>query len=400
MNFGRSSDDIQTAGMTQTLHKNSSPVKGNYIEFKTGNEKLIQEIINSKDFFYHPENPDFQNLLYENEFFGIKVLENKEKQGSFYLVQKYETENPEQDMKGISIVLKKGDKDPEIKKAQGHNIIVRRSVETGRDRVSISNSQARELGRTYGMTMSEQELVHTISALRNFYTLPVGSLLGRNLDNEKLINSTEINFICGLVSAAASKHIQIDLKDLKMVTVSDFDLKYNEQEVSDLLKRGYQFVTESFKDIGVPNVSLAYKNEHRIKSLEPTKIEHQKLQLINEAIQLFAKNDTRGTIPKITPDKLYIFDASAQKHTDIYAAVNDKNLKGLFVDRQYLENTDFLNTVTRMIASSLHVHGDNISANYSYELTDLITSEVNTLMHKPEIALKLQILKAKYDTLK
>ncbi len=400
MNFGRSSDDIQTADMTQTLHKNSSPVKGNYIEFKTGNEKLIKEIINSKDFFYHPENPDFQNMLYENEFFGIKVLENKEKQGSFYLVQKYETENPEQDMKGISIVLKKGDKDPEIKKAQGHNIIVRRSVETGRDRVSISSSQARELGRTYGMTMSEQELVHTISALRNFYTLPVGSLLGRNLDNEKLINSTELNFICGLVSAAASKHIQIDLKDLKMATVSDSDLKYNEQEVSDLLKRGYRFVPESFKDIGVPNVSLAYKNEHRIKSLEPTKIEHQKLQLINEAIQLFAKNDTRGTIPKITPDKLYIFDASAQKHTDIYAAVNDKNLKGLFVDRQYLENTDFLNTVTRIIASSLRVHGDDISANYSYELTDLITSEVNTLMHKPEIAQKLQILKAKYDTLK
>jgi len=400
MNFGRSSDDIQTADMTQTLHKNSSPVKGNYIEFKTENEKLIQEIINSKDFFYHPENPDFQNLLYENEFFGIKVLENKEKQGSFYLVQKYETENPEQDMKGISIVLKKGDKDPEIKKAQGHNIIVRRSVETGRDRVSISSSQARELGRTYGMTMREQELVHTISALRNFYTLPVGSLLGRNLDNEKLINSTELNFICGLISAAASKHIQIDLKDLKMATVSDSDLKYNEQEVSDLLKRGYRFVPESFKDIGVPNVSLAYKNEHRIKSLEPTKIEHQKLQLINEAIQLFAKNDTRGTIPKITPDKLYIFDASAQKHTDIYAAVNDKNLKGLFVDRQYLENTDFLNTVTRMIASSLRVHGDDISANYSYELTDLITSEVNTLMHKPEVAQKLRILKAKYDTLK
>ena len=75
-------------------------------------------------------------------------------------------------------------------------------------------------------------------------------------------------------------------------------------------------------------------------------------------------------------------------------------MKGLFVDRQYLENTDFLNTVTRMIASSLRVHGDDISANYSYELTDLITSEVNTLMHKSEIAQKLQILKAKYDTLK
>ncbi len=400
MNFGRSSNDIQTADMTQTLHRNTSSVKGNYIEFKTGNENLIQEIVKSKDFFYHPENPDFQNMLYENEFFGIKVLEDKEKQGSFYLVQKYETENPEQDMKGISIVLKKGDKDPDIQKAQGKMIIVSSTVETGRDRVSISSSQAQNLGRTYGMTMNEQELVHTISALRDFYTLPIKDLLGRNLDNEKLINSTEINFICGLVSAAASKHIQIDLKDLKMATVSDFDLKYNEKEVSDLLNRGYKFVPSSFKEIGIPDVNLSYKNEHRIKSLEPTRIEHQKLQLINEAIQLFAKNDTRGTIPKITPDKLYIFDASAQKHTDIYATVNDKNLNGLFVDRQYLENTDFLNCVTRMIASSLHVHGDDISANYSYELTDLITSEVNTLMHKPEVAQKLRILKERYDTLK
>ena len=53
-----------------------------------------------------------------------------------------------------------------------------------------------------------------------------------------------------------------------------------------------------------------------------------------------------------------------------------------------------------MIASSLHVHGDLQSANYSYELTDLITSEINTLMHKPEVVQKLHILKAKYDHLK
>lgn len=401
MNFGRSSDDIQTARMTQTLHKNSSPLKGNYIEFKTGNEKLIQEIINSKDFFYHPENSDFHNMLFENEFFGIKVLENPDDQGNFYLVQKYETENPDQDMKGISIVLKKSDKDPGIKAAQnGHLMIRRASVETGRDRVSISNFQAKELGRTYGMTMNEQDLVHTISSLKDFYVLNVGSMLGKELENGAILNNTEINFICGLVNAASAKHIQIDLKDLKITTVSEYDLKYDQDLVSDLLSRGYQFVPAMFCEIGIPTIKEAYKNEHRIKSLEPTKVENQKLQLLNEAIQLFAKNDNQGTIPDITPEKLYVFDASAQKHENIHTVVNGKQLSGLFVDKQYLENAEFLDCVTRMIASSLHVHGNSISAKYSYELTDLITSEVNTLMHNPEIAQKLQILKEKYDLLK
>lgn len=170
--------------------------------------------------------------------------------------------------------------------------------------------------------------------------------------------------------------------------------------VSDLLSKGYQFVPDEFNKIGIPNVGLAYKNEHKIKSLEPTKIESQKLQLLNEAIQLFAKNDNQGTIPNITSGKLYIFDASAQKHENIHSVVNGKQLSGLFVDKQYLRDAEFLDCVTRMIASSLHVHGDSQSANYSYELTDLITSEVNTLMHKPEIAQKLQLLKEKYDSLK
>lgn len=401
MNFGRSSDDIQTARMTQTLHKNSSPLKGNYIEFKTGNEKLIQEIINSKDFFYHPENSDFHNMLYENEFFGIKVLENSDEHGNFYLVQKYETENPDKDMKGISIVLKKSDKDPGIKAAQNRHLMIRRaSVETGRDRVAISNSQAKELGCTYGMTMNKQDLVHTISSLKDFYILNVGSMLGKEIENGAILNNTEMNFICGLVSAASAKHIQIDMKDLKLATVSEYDLKYSQELVSDLLSKGYQFVPDEFNKIGIPNVGLAYKNEHKIKSLEPTKIESQKLQLLNEAIQLFAKNDNQGTIPNITSGKLYIFDASAQKHENIHSVVNGKQLSGLFVDKQYLRDAEFLDCVTRMIASSLHVHGDSQSANYSYELTDLITSEVNTLMHKPEIAQKLQLLKEKYDSLK
>ena len=105
MTFGKSSDDIQTADMTQRLERNETPIKGNYIEFETTSENLVAEIIDSQHSFYHPENPDFHNLIFENEFFGVKLLEDQKEKGNVYIVQRYETENKAKDLNGISLVF-------------------------------------------------------------------------------------------------------------------------------------------------------------------------------------------------------------------------------------------------------------------------------------------------------
>ena len=77
--------------------------------------------------------------------------------------------------------------------------------------------------------------------------------------------------------------------------------------------------------------------------------------------------------------------------------VKDKTYDGLFIDRQKLASTDFMTLVSSSIAEILKVNGDLKSASYSYELTDLIASQLNTFLTRPETAQKLRILEQMYN---
>ena len=69
----------------------------------------------------------------------------------------------------------------------------------------------------------------------------------------------------------------------------------------------------------------------------------------------------------------------------------------MFIDRQALAKEDFMTVVSLSIAEMLQVHGNITSAKYSYELTDLIRSELNTFITNPETAQKLKILENMYN---
>lgn len=137
--------------------------------------------------------------------------------------------------------------------------------------------------------------------------------------------------------------------------------------------------------------------EHKPHSLKPTDNEVRKLRLLRQAIELFAQNDTSGTIPPLTGKSEYVFDAQDSNNTNFHALVKDNTYDGLFIDRQKLASTDFMTLVSSSIAEILKVSGDLKSASYSYDLTDLISSQLNTFLTRPETAQKLRILEQMYN---
>ena len=395
MRFGRSSDDIQTADMTQTLNQNQTPVKGNYIEFTTADKDLVSTIIEARDYFGHPHNQDFQNPTFENEYFAFKVDENPDATGNLYYVQRYETEDGKISggLNNLTIVFKRSVEDPALVQAANRKCY---AVDSGRDRMALNKDQLYGLGLYYAKTMSNEDLIKAIASLE-----PV--LTSSSTSDVKLLYQTKdnsIQFARGLIAEAGSRGLEIDFSNTKIVYVPAYKYGNNilpEKVEKYLREKGYKFAYTDCQSLGMKSAQEVYDMEHKPHSLKPTKEEVRKLRLLRQAIELFAQNDTRGTIPSLKGKSEYVFDSQDSNNTDFHALVKDKTYDGLFIDRQKLASTDFMTLVSSSIAEILKVNGDLKSASYSYELTDLIASQLNTFLTKPETAQKLRILEQMYN---
>ena len=73
------------------LKKLDEPIRGNFVEFETKDLNLVRKIIEARNYFYHPENPDFKDLTFENEHWGFKILPKGES-GNLYMTQRFEYE--------------------------------------------------------------------------------------------------------------------------------------------------------------------------------------------------------------------------------------------------------------------------------------------------------------------
>ena len=398
MTFGRSSDDIQTADMTQKLSQNPETIQGNYIEFKTKDKNLITTILEAKDYFWHPYNKDFQNPTFENKYFAFKVNENDDYKGNIYYVQRYENQDGKMSggLNNLTVMFKTSIEDPELKKiAKSYPIL-----DSGRDRMAIDYDQMYVLSNYYAKSMSNEELVQAIASLE-----PV--LSSKNINDPKLINDNKdqtMAFARGLISEANNRNLKIDFTDSKIVWVPSYkfgDYSLLKSEVEEYLTaQGYKFAHSECKNIGMKSADEVYKLEHMPHSLKPTDVEIQKLRLLREALEIFAQHDICGTLPNINGKYEYIFDAKNSNNTPFHALIDNKKYDGLFIDRKTLQYTDFMTLVSKSICEMLEVNGNLKSAAYSYELTDFIRSELNTFLSNPEIAQKLKILNTMYNQIK
>ena len=271
MTYGRSSDDLKSAYMTQTLSQNESKVKGSTVEFETDNIYMVKNILDAQDYFNHPHNPDFQNFDFENEFFGIKLLPQK-RSGNIYLIQRYETNyTSDNGLDCVTIVFKTQPNHPTLVEKDGGTDF---KLGTGVDRAQIPSSDINRILSRYIKSMSDEELTQTISSMENFW----------KISEDKQSNTMFMPFI----QEAKERGLGIDFKDSRYVYMS----KLASPETIEMAKlMGYKLAVEEMKDVGMP--SLTSVDESKMPH-KPTEAQSKQIRLLEEGVRILQEcTDTR-----------------------------------------------------------------------------------------------------------
>ena len=381
----------ENASVLRTLTKQPERLDGNYVEFDTTDENLVKMIMESKNYFYNPHNPDFKDLDVENEFFGFKVT--PEHNGNLYYIQRFQT--PDKKMEGgmqdMTLVFKQAAFGDEFKNKVGYTI----DLNTTRDRMSIEARQMRELSSAYLKTLSDAELLKALEVLEPIFMSKDAKSKIFNVSSQK--KNLSYQFAVAVLREAKNRKMNIDFGDKKVVTVDKINSEYSRnlapKEEDFFREQGYIFCDNEGRGIGIPDAHELYEKLHRPHSVRPTERQSKQLQILNEAIQLIAENDTKKVLPDIIP-QLYVYDnnSNVKSKTGFSASKPVDKLEGVFIHSKKLDLETFPNVLTNTMAEMIDKQTDKSSAEYSYNLTDLIRSQLDTFVTQPQIVEKLNIL--------
>ena len=380
-------------GVMRTLTKNEAQLDGNYVEFDTNDKELVEKIMDSKNYFYSPNNPDFRDLDIENEFFGFKV--SPDKNGNLYYIQRFQTPDKKMDngLQNMTLIFKQAAFGENFQNKGGYTI----DLNTTRDRMAIEAEQMTELTRAYAKTLPDADLVKAISALEPIFTSD--NCNSEKFRRENKANNLSYQFAQSIIHEAASRGIKLDFEDKKIVYVkesSEWRTNLSSKEEAFFKKEGYIFANMG-TELGIEDAERLYAKLHRPHSIKPTTQQAKQLQVLNEAVNLITSNDKRGLFPE-EGTQLYAFDETSniESSTGYYAAVNSKNLDGVFIHTNNLKAESFPTMLTNVLCEMLEGQTSKNLSSYSYNQTELIRSQLNTLITQPQIIEKLNILEKIY----
>ena len=380
-------------GVMRTLTKNEAQLDGNYVEFDTNDKELVEKIMDSKNYFYSPNNPDFRDLDIENEFFGFKV--SPDKNGNLYYIQRFQTPDKKMDngLQNMTLIFKQAAFGENFQNKGGYTI----DLNTTRDRMAIEAEQMSELTRAYAKTLPDADLVKAISALEPIFTSD--NCNSEKFRRENKANNLSYQFAQSIIHEAASRGIKLDFEDKKIVYVkesSEWRTNLSSKEEAFFNKEGYIFANMG-TELGIEDAESLYAKLHRPHSIKPTEQQAKQLQILNEAVNLITSNDKMGLFPK-EGTQLYAFDETSniESSTGYYAAVNSKNLDGVFIHTNKLKAESFPTMLTNVLCEMLEGQTSKNLSSYSYNQTELIRSQLNTLITQPQIIEKLNILEKIY----
>lgn len=380
-------------GVMRTLTKSDAQLDGNYVEFDTNDKELVEKIMDSKNYFYSPNNPDFRDLDIENEFFGFKVTPDKN--GNLYYIQRFQTPDKKMDngLQNMTLVFKQAAFGENFQNKAGYTI----DLNTTRDRMAIEPEQMFELTRAYAKTLPDAVLVKAISALEPIFTSDDCNSDKFRRENKE--NNLSYQFAQSIIHEAASRGIKLDFEDKKIVYVqesSEWGTSLSSKEEAFFKKEGYIFANMG-RELGIEDAESLYAKLHRPHSIKPTEQQAKQLQILNEAINLITSNDKIGLFPE-EGTQLYAFDETSniESSTGYYAAVNSGNLDGVFINTKTLQSESFPTMLTNVLCEMLEEQTNKALSSYSYNQTELIRSQLNTLITQPQIVEKLNILEKMY----
>ncbi|MDD3419637.1 MAG: hypothetical protein PHE78_03435 [Candidatus Gastranaerophilales bacterium] len=378
--------------LVSKLEKVDNPMRGNFVEFETTNEKLVESVLDSTNYFYHPQNPDFKNLTFENDDFAFKFFGlGQKKKGNLYMTQRFEYQNKEawdNSVEDMTLIFKR----KPTKKGV---------IEPNRDRTKITSEEITKLSGHFAATMDDKQLAGAISSLQEVWSHDnFKRIYGQKADPDKFASML---FLKGLLNEASSRNIQLDFRpDSKFVAVNSWD-RVSEDVLNDLRNQGYSICDGDLRKVGMDDIKTVMTKLRNHGALPPTTVESQKIQIIDEAARAIVESmQVSGKKNIITPDEVskpvYLFsrpkndDTLAEAITK-YESGEGKQYKGHWIARDYLNAGDFSDVLATRLHETCHKYGGDESAIFSYKLTDLISDYNEVMTSDPKLRTKLSTLK-------
>ena len=241
--------------------------------------------------------------------------------------------------------------------------------------------------------MSNEDYIKLLASFKDYYAVDKNLIQKVTWNYPENKKTLEEHFAAGLIKAAANKGIKIDYKKEKLAYVEgndDFAIKY-------LAEQGYRFVPQEMSDLGIPSAKQIYENEHPLHSIEPTKVENKKLDILCEAIALL---NTKYMSTDINRPDFYMFNGKDCNAGEVKASKKSGSPM-VFLDRAFLKDADFYNCISKIIGENLELkYNSKEPSSYSYELTDLMAEEINMFLQDYTLAPKLKALKEIFDSIK
>ena len=372
----------------QTLTEVEKAQDGTSLEFETTDLDLVKELVKAKDYFYSPQNKDFANLDFENEYFGMKFLPEGEK-GNMYVIQRYEVEGSEGldgTMDGMTLIFKTKPEDQTLTEL---NNGIPFSLETGRNRVALSRQKITEMIARYAKTLSDEQLINIIGNMKEVFLY----------DNQ----NKNTHILEGFAKVAQERNLKIDFGHDDYIAVDRYP---DDQDVHFAKMMGKTLVTHEMALVGVPDLYdyMRANKGHRTPVTELTETQAHKLQILEETVKMFSDNLDLANCGIITRGEAeapkYLYEPTEKDNTLAEAIIskgNDRTYQGHWVKADYLDSGDFFDLVATWLHETSHKVAGDGDKSFNDRLIKLEQLIVDMSNSDPSFGQKLRVLAQKYN---
>lgn len=381
--YDKSCDDIEKAFVSRELKSAKEPLQGNYIEFETTDKGLVDKMVEARNYFYHPQNPDFHNLTFENEHWGFRLLGPKEN-GNLYMTQRFEfgqADNWNNAAENATVIFKRRPFQEKIS-----------DFSTGRDRTNITRYEVGKLiKKDFAKTMTDEELKDTMLKLEPVW----------NKDHkDKTSGFSAANEVFeALIEECKERKLGFNFGDKKFVA----DTTIGGDTMDFLKSKGYIECSSYMKHLGMPTSAETRKMFSMHEAVAPTQVQKKKLQLLEEGVSLLMKDDLIQKRLKISDIKQprFVFDSKAQGYEELLgeAIINDGKYEGHWVSQKHINEANYPELLSTWLHEMTHQAGGDESKEFSYALTDVMGGAFAGVIKDPETAQKLSVLNKIFSNL-
>ncbi len=425
--LGNKSGDSKKKDYIYKTLKQVPPIKGNFVEFETQDENLVSAVFRAMNYFYHPENKDFQAPTFENDHFGFKILPTGQN-GNVYLANqrfeygdrgKWANETPH-----VSLWFKRKPN-------------AAADVSVGRDRTFLTNDDlSKLLNKDFVKTMTNEQIVQAAYDLKNFWS-PVALVQQKVAPSiERCEDLVPVRILGALLSelGSADRNRNGGLrmpKNLKCVALPEHIYGNRANAIKSLVERGYTMVHHNFAKVGVPTMDTVLDELGKHQGVRPTIVETKRMNLLKEAATVFLEDQVIAKMQKSpllirkadVDQPIYLFDYKAEARAKVdqgedanegshvygqaiteYPDFGDSwhapyTFKGCWIDRTHLNTHPFEEVLATYLHELTHQYGGDGDKRFGYRLTDWMREINASMIRNPQSRQRLHDILTVWESL-